>query len=111
MERPRPVDVSVFTKSRQLQLEWSDGHRSTYDWEKLRWACPCAVCSGEWGQPGALSFVKRLTPDQSALTDLREVGNYALQPVWQDGHDTGIFAFDYLRKVCPCDDCRASRRE
>lgn len=109
MPGPRPIDVAVFTKSRQLQLEWSDGHRSTYDWEPLRWACPCAVCSGEWGQPGQLAFVNKLTPEQTTLTALIEVGNYAVQPVWQDGHDTGIFAFDYLRKVCPCAECRASR--
>ena len=103
--------MAVHTRSRQLQLEWSDGHRSTYGWEQLRWACPCAVCSGEWGQPGVLKFVQRLTIEQTTLADLLEVGNYALQPVWQDGHDTGIFAFDYLRKVCPCAECRAKRDE
>ena len=109
MDRPKPVEVAVLTRSRQLEIAWSDGHRSAYGWEPLRWACPCAVCSGEWGQPGQLSFVKKLSDQQTTLTDLLEVGNYALQPVWQDGHDTGIFAFDYLRKVCPCAECRAKR--
>ncbi|HEV8638791.1 MAG TPA: DUF971 domain-containing protein [Chloroflexota bacterium] len=106
--RPRPQQVGVYTKSRQLQIDWSDGHRSTYAWELLRWNCPCAVCAGEMGQPGVLQFVQKLTPEQTTLTDLLEVGQYALQPVWQDGHDTGIYSFDLLRRLCPCPECRAN---
>ena len=108
-ERPRPVGVSVYSKRRALELEWSDGHRSTYDWELLRWNCPCATCSGEMGSPGVLQFTSELTPEQTALTDLNEVGRYALQPTWQDGHDTGIYSFDLLRRLCPCPDCAAAR--
>jgi len=105
--RPRPEQVGVYSRSRQLQIEWSDGHRSSYPWELLRWNCPCAVCAGEMGQPGVLKFVQRLTDDQTTLIDLHEVGQYALQPVWQDGHDTGIYSFDHLRRLCPCPECRS----
>jgi DUF971 family protein len=58
------------------------------------------------GQPGVLSFVKTLSAEQTTLTDLREVGQYAVQPTWQDGHDTGIYSFDLLRRLCPCPECR-----
>jgi len=108
-ERPRPIDVSVFTRRRSLDLEWSDGHRGSYGWEPLRWACPCATCNGEMGQPGVLQFTSELTTEQTTMVDLREVGRYALQPIWQDGHDTGIYSFDLLRRICPCTSCSAQR--
>jgi DUF971 family protein len=109
LQRPRPVDVSVFTKRRALEIEWSDGHRSTYDWELLRWNCPCATCNGEFGSPGVLQFTAALKSEQTTMTDLNEVGRYALQPIWQDGHDTGIYSFDLLRRLCACADCMAAR--
>ena len=61
------------------------------------------------GSPGVLQFTSQLTPEQTTLVDLREVGLYALQPIWQDGHDTGIYSFDLLRKICGCDECAATR--
>jgi DUF971 family protein len=97
--RPRPTEVSVFTKRRQLVIAWSDGRESSLGWELLRWNCPCATCSGELGQPGVLQFTKSLSPEQTTMVDLREVGRYALQPIWQDGHDTGIYSFDLLRRL------------
>jgi len=97
--RPRPTGVSVYTKRRELTIAWSDGRESALDWEMLRWHCPCATCSGEFGQPGTLQFTSELTPEQTTMVDLREVGNYALLPVWQDGHDTGIYSFDLLRRL------------
>jgi DUF971 family protein len=108
-ERPRPIDVSVYTRRRALDVEWSDGHRSSYEWELLRWSCPCATCSGEMGSPGVLQFTSELSPEQTTLVDLNEVGRYALQPTWQDGHDTGIYSFDLLRRICPCPECAAAR--
>jgi DUF971 family protein len=108
-ERPRPVDVSVFTRRRALEIEWSDGHRGSYAWEALRWSCPCATCSGEMGAPGVLQFTRELTPEQTTLVDLHEVGRYALQPIWQDGHDTGIYSFDLLRRLCGCPECALAR--
>ncbi len=93
------MDVSVFSKRRQLAIEWSDGAHTTTDWEALRWACPCAVCQGEFGSPGTLQFTRELTIQQTTMVDLREVGQYALQPVWEEGHDTGIYSFDLLRHL------------
>lgn len=107
--RPRPRDVSVYTRSRQVAVIWSDEHASSYDWEMLRWNCPCAVCQGEMGSPGVLQFTSELKVDQTTLVDLQPVGQYALQPIWQDGHDTGIYSFDLLRRLCTCDACAAAR--
>jgi DUF971 family protein len=108
-ERPRPVDVSVFNRRRAIEIEWSDGHRGAYEWDLLRWSCPCATCSGEMGSPGVLQFTTELTPEQTTMVDLSEVGRYAIQPIWQDGHDTGIYSFDLLRRICQCAECAAAR--
>jgi DUF971 family protein len=97
--RPRPIDVSVFTRRRVLAIKWSDGQKNDLPWELLRWNCPCASCSGEMGSPGTLQFTQSLSAEQTTIVDLREVGRYAVQPIWADGHDTGIFSFDLLRRL------------
>ena len=91
--------MAVYTKRRQLAITWSDGRECTYEWELLRWSCPCATCHGEFGQPGVLQFTDALSEEQTTMIDLREVGRYALQPIWQDGHDTGIYSFELLRRL------------
>lgn len=104
-----PVAIEAVPAERTLRVEWNDGHRSDYDFEYLRWRCPCAVCQGEGGAPGVLSFTKELQPEQTGMVNLHLVGRYALALVWQDGHDSGIYSFEYLRAACPCDDCRYPR--
>jgi DUF971 family protein len=46
-------------------------------------------------------------PEAVYPTEIQYVGRYALTFVWSDGHSTGIFPFDYLRQICPCDECRS----
>ena len=75
----------------------------------LRWLCPCAYCRGEAGMPGWLDSAPTLSPDQTRLTDLHLVGNYALSPHWADGHKTGYYPFRLLRDRCPCVTCTAIR--
>jgi len=81
----------------QITLEWNDGHRSAYSARDLRIACPCAGCVHE------ITGKKMLDPN-SIPADIRavainKVGHYALQINWSDGHNTGIYAFDKLRKL------------
>lgn len=92
-----------------LEIEWADGHPTTYDTVTLRWLCPCAYCRGEAGQPGYLDASPTLSEAQMRLVDIRLVGRYALQPVWGDGHDSGFYVFETLRDRCPCADCAALR--
>ena len=77
-------------------MEWPDGHVTRYDFETLRWLCPCAYCRGEAGIPGWLDSNPTLTPAQIQLTDVQLVGSYALQPTWADGHHTGFYTFARL---------------
>jgi DUF971 family protein len=83
-----------------LAIQWNDGTESFLDLQFLRRACPCAACGGE---PDVLGNVMR--PDVSYsensfdLAGFQIVGGYALQPRWGDGHDTGIYSFQYLRRL------------
>jgi len=94
-----PLAVEAEDATNTLYITWSDGHISQHAFEHLRWLCPCAECKGEWGQPGKLHTTRTLRPEQTRLEDVRPIGRYALQPVWGDGHNTGLYSFDYLQKL------------
>ncbi len=82
---------------RTLVVEWNDGHRSALDVKMLRLACPCAACVNEW------TGKRTIRPDhvQDTIRPVRlySVGRYALGVTWNDGHSTGIYAYDYLRRL------------
>jgi DUF971 family protein len=104
-----PGEIVADRAEGTVTVVWDDGHRSVYSSEQLRWACPCATCSGEWGRPGVLSGLERMPPDEFTLRDVLPVGTYAVTPVWASGHNTGIYSFEYLRSLCACAECsRAS---
>jgi DUF971 family protein len=103
-----PVGIEADRAGGTVTIEWADGHRSAYSSHLLRWACPCAVCAGEWGRPGVLAGLESLPPEELTLTDLQAVGPYAVTPVWASGHSSGIYSFEYLRSLCPCEGCRAA---
>ena len=96
-------------QARTLAIDWSDGHASVYDFDRLRWLCPCAYCRGEAGLPGWLDSAPTLTPEQTRLVDMALVGQYALAPTWGDGHHTGYYTFTALRDHCPCEECTRAR--
>lgn len=95
----RPLDIQPIGS--ELALKWPDGSESFIALEKLRRACPCAGCKGETDIMGNLykNPEQPLTPKAFELMRIITVGGYAIQPVWTDGHATGLFSFDYLRQV------------
>ncbi len=95
----QPVNVQHIGE--ELAIKWEDGSESFIPLEKLRRYCPCAGCKGEMDIMGNLykGPDQPLTPAAFQLRRIIPVGTYALQPVWADGHATGIYSFDYLRKV------------
>ena len=104
-----PLGIEAEDATNTVFIEWSDGHTSRHDIPHLRWLCPCAECKGEWDIPGKLSGGGTLTAQQTVLTDVRQVGRYALMPIWGDGHNSGIYTYEYLRKNCECSVCQARR--
>jgi DUF971 family protein len=95
----RPVDIQPI--GNELAIKWEDGGESFVPLEKLRRYCPCAGCKGEMDVMGNLykGPEKPLRAEAFQLVRVANVGSYAVQPVWADGHATGIYSFDYLRKV------------
>ena len=98
-----PTDIELDTGGRRVRFTWADGRRSDYDWEYLRWRCPCATCSGEGEFPGELQSRTSLQADETEMVDLEMVGRYAVKPTWRNGHDTGIFTFRKLRELAETD--------
>lgn len=84
----------------ELAICWNDGTESYLDLQFLRRACPCAACGGE---PDALGNVLRpevsYAEDSFELVGFEVVGGYAIQPRWADGHNTGIYSFQYLKRL------------
>lgn len=104
-----PLRIHADRDRRTLAIEWSDGHATLYDFERLRWLCPCAYCRGEAGMPGWLDSGPTLGPEQVSLVDATLVGQYAIAPSWGDGHHTGYYTFVMLREQCPCPEDTARR--
>lgn len=92
----RPKDIQQI--GNELAIKWDDGSESFITLEQLRRVCPCAGCKGETDIMGNLykNPGQSLSPKAFELVRLSSVGGYGVQPVWADGHSTGIFSFDLL---------------
>ena len=87
-----------------LLLQWSDGHRGELPLDSLRRACPCAGCGAPRPAPkGGLQVLPPAPP--SGVQAIQAVGRYALQFIWKDGHQAGIYNLELLRGLCQCPDC------
>jgi len=130
--RRKPASVKVHVSSGAgIDITWADDHASHYNFAYLREVCPCAMCNDErlkkaQGQQKDMQLKKENAPHAAApllsspllpmfkpkLTAkaAHAVGNYALQIDFNDGHATGIFSFDFLRTICPCEECAREYR-
>jgi DUF971 family protein len=95
----QPADIQQIGS--ELAIKWDDGSESFIPLESLRRHCPCAGCQGERDIMGNLykGPDQPLTPRAFALMRVVNVGGYAIQPIWADGHSTGIFSFEYLSRL------------
>ena len=97
-----PTDITLHQKSRVLEIRFSDGRSFRLPFEYLRVYSPSAEVRGHGPGQEVLQAGKR----EVGIRALEPVGSYAVQPVFTDGHGTGIYRFDLLRNLCPCDACR-----
>ena len=81
----------------ELSISWSDDAETKYNAADLRRACPCAGCINEWTGEKMLK-AENIANDLS-FSSISIVGRYALNFHFSDGHETGIYSFDYLRKL------------
>ena len=99
---PDPVQISV-SRSRGLTIQWREGHRSEYPLRYLRDRCPCATCTETRGGADPSPFP--MFQPALRLVSVEPVCRYALKLQWSDGHNTGIYSWEYLRSICPCPEC------
>jgi DUF971 family protein len=92
-----PREISLESDA-LLRITWADGGVCDYQAATLRRACPCAQCVNEW--TGQRTLKPEAISDEVEIKDLSIVGRYALNFRWSDGHDTGIYSFQYLRDLC-----------
>ncbi|MCZ2126238.1 MAG: DUF971 domain-containing protein [Anaerolineales bacterium] len=110
----KPTSVKVEKSARLFTIQWDSGHISVYPFGLLRAACPCASCRGGHERmkddPDEDVFVRQMDDNESTrISNVVAVGSYALTIVWEDGHDYGIYNWHYLRKLCPCEECRKGK--
>jgi DUF971 family protein len=112
MVTPEKVRV-LLTEGKGLEIDWADGHHSAWSFAWLREACPCATCIDERekegrkaGQPKPkpANPLQMYTPPPKPKS-AQPVGRYALQFNWEDGHSSGIYSWEYLRRACQCREC------
>jgi DUF971 family protein len=116
-QRSKPLKVEVHvTSGAGMDIAWSDGHASHYPFDYLREQCPCANCKQERqqhaeGQPAAAGAasggVLPMFKPRPKARHAEAVGHYAIQLEFNDGHRAGIYSYEYLRSICPCEQCRA----
>ena len=103
MPKRKPRDIDIDRMSSELVVLWRDGGESRYGLEALRRACPCAECCEIRGAEEQANGLTLLKPKvMSATAEVRGfsyVGRYGIKIEWADGHDHGIYTFDFFREL------------
>ena len=97
-----PSKIDVVREKRVMSVQWQDDSRQEVKLDDLRRLCPCAVCEGNRMQESS-DDLHMIGSDQlntsSVVTEVIPVGRYAIQIRWEDGHDTGIYTYEFLRSL------------
>ena len=119
-EAVTPLKVRVMkSEGTGVSIDRKDGHKSSWNFAWLRWACPCATCNDEREKTGRALGVPKPKPGGPLVMyeapprplEATPVGKYALRFKWNDGHESGIYSWDYLRRVCQCSLCAGTRAQ
>lgn len=92
-----PIKIEVVNKT-EMHLIWNDNSETTISLEKLRKFCPCATCMTARENQNK-TFIPLYYSDQIAIAKITKVGNYAINISWQDGHNTGIYEYAFLKNL------------
>jgi DUF971 family protein len=115
---PEKVRV-LLTEGKGLEIDWADGHKSAWTFAWLRNGCPCATCNEERKQDGrkpgqpkskSAALLPMYAPPAKPAS-AHPVGRYALQFNWLDGHTSGIYSWEFLRRHCQCQECTFAAAE
>ena len=118
--RKKPTSVKIHISSGAgVDITWADGHASHYEFAYLRDECPCATCNDAREKKAAFGEAAPILKSSPVLPMYKpkpraqsatQVGNYAIQFSFNDGHATGIYSYDHLRNICPCAECAKAFR-
>ena len=94
---PHPTEIHFIEDEKILRITFSDDEQFDYDTRTLRGYCPCAMCQGHGSRP----HVWNEPASEAAITvsDISQVGNYAMCIAWEDGHNKGIYSWELLRDM------------
>lgn len=93
-----PLDIRKID-GEEILITWDDGSRNLYPARILRFFCPCAQCVDEHTGERILQFES--IPETVSMLNFSPVGRYGVRFTWSDGHQTGIYSFDYLKTLPP----------
>ena len=105
LEAFTPVDINVQNEAHQIHILWADGKDSHIPIQRVRGYCPCAECQGHG------THVVWQENRVSQILDTKLVGQYAIHFQFSDGHHTGLFRFEHLRKLDPKEEVRWGKPE
>lgn len=91
-----PKRIRLIDK-KKLLIIWDDGNESVLELSELRKRCPCATCLAEREKQGK-KYIPLFAENQITIKSIDQAGNYAVQITWNDGHNTGIYEYHFLKK-------------
>ena len=94
-----PVPLAIHRGEDELVITWAGDQRAVYPARYLRLRCRCAQCEEE--MTGRPILDPASVPGDVRPLKVELVGTYAIRISWSDGHDTGIYTFEYLRSLSP----------
>lgn len=98
MSAPPPQTLSAHTADGELEIRWEGSPSYRVPFRELRGLCPCANCVNE--HTGERMFFPRDAENDVHPQKMNLVGNYAVKIAWSDGHQNGLFTWEYLRQIC-----------
>ena len=106
--RPIPKLIGRKAARGDFLIKWDEGHEGVYPARMLRLACPCAACREEMTDRPLLDTAS--VPEDVDGVQVHLVGQYGIRIDWSDGHNTGIYTYEHLLMLCPCERCKGERR-
>ena len=99
--------TNISLKTEGLSVRWDEEHESIFPFRLLRAACRCAFCVDEITRERRIELSD--ISENIQIEDWIDVGKYAIQILWSDGHAEGIYPFKMLLSLCPCTTCSDSK--
>jgi len=96
--RPHDIGAIEVDRTKHVKIEFADGVIATFELPALRLACPCAECNSRRQKGTSVSIMAETKPDDVEITEAAMAGAWGLNLDWNDGHSTGIYAFENMRR-------------